>query len=192
MKKTIWLPIVIGLVAGGLNYMTWAVDFKIPIPTAAGGYMGMMEIFNILTAALGGPIAAVIDDLLYGIGGHLAIRPILPWPESLYISIADIIAHLVAMLAAAFCYRFLYERARQKPLAFFTGWVLIVAIYYCVFLSPLQVFLVNIASPGFIPSYISYLIGTGPEILLTTVMTTLVMIALPLYSRHPLWYERKA
>jgi hypothetical protein len=189
MKKTIWIPIVIGLMAGGLSYLIGIADFIILVPLGEGAGLGGAEIFGTLAAALGGPIAAVITGLLNGAAGYLVTRDVFPWPTSLYMASADLIAHIIAMLAAAFCYRFLHERAKKRPLALLAGWVLIVAIYYFVVLTPIQVFLVNTFVPGF-GAYMDFVSVIWPEFLITTIVTTLIWFALPVRYRRPLWYEK--
>jgi len=189
MKKAIWIPIVIGLMAGGLSYLVGIADFIILVPLGEGAGLGGAEIFGTLAAALGGPIAAVITGLLNGAAGYLVTRDVFPWPTSLYMAGADLIAHIIAMLAAAFCYRFLHERAKKRPLALFAGWVLIAAIYYFVVLTPIQVFLVNIFAPGF-GTYMDFVGVIWPEFLITTIVTTLIWFALPVRYRRPLWYEK--
>ena len=190
MKKTIWVPIVIGLVAGGLSYLLGVADFRILVPLGEGASLGGAEIFGTLAAALGGTIATVITGLLYGGAGYLVIRDVFPWPTSLYMAGADLIAHIIAMLVAAFCYRFLHERAKKSLPALLAGWILIVVIYYFVVLTPIQVFLVNTFVPGF-GAYMDFVSVIWPEFLATTVVTTLIWIALPARYRKPLWYVSK-
>lgn len=189
MKKIIWVPIMIGLVAGGLSYLLSVADFIILVPLGEGAALGGAEIFGTLAAALGGPIATVITGLLNGVAGYLVTRNVFPWPTSLYMVGVDLIAHIIAMLAAAFCYRFLHERAKKGLLAMLAGWILIVAIYYFVVLTPIQVFLVNTLVPGF-GSYMDFVSVIWPEFLITTIVTTLIWFALPVRYRRPLWYEK--
>jgi hypothetical protein len=188
MKKTIWVPIMIGLVAGGLSYLLGVADFRVLVPLGEGAGLGGAEIFGTLAAALGGPIATVITGLLNGVAGYLVTREVFPWPTSLYMAGADIMAHIIAMWAAAFCYRFLHERAKSF-LTLLAGWILIVAIYYFVVLTPIQVLLVNTFVPGF-GSYMDFVSVIWPEFLVTTIVTTLIWFALPARYRRPLWYEK--
>jgi hypothetical protein len=190
MKKTIWVPIVIGLMAGELSYLILVADFRILLPLGSGASLGGGEIFATLAAALGGPIAAVITGLLNGAGGYLITREVLPWPTSLYMAGADLIAHIIAMLVAAVCYRFLHERAKKKLPAQLAGWVLIVAIYYFVVLTFIQVLLLNALVPGF-GAYMDFVSVVWPEFLATAIVTTLIWFALPARYRRPLWYEPK-
>jgi len=190
MKKTIWIPIVIGLMGGGLSFLILVANFRILVPLGEGASLGGTEIFGTLAAALGGPIAAVITALLNGAGGYLITRDVLPWPTSLYVASADLMAHIIAMLAAAFCYRFLHERAKKRTPALLGGWVLIVAIYYFVVLTPIQVLLINTFVPGF-GTYMDFVSIVWPEFLVTTIVTTLIWYALPAHYRRPQWVEAK-
>lgn len=189
MKKIIWVPIVIGLVAGGLIYLLGVAEFRILVPLGEGASLGGAEILGTLAAALGGPIASVITGLLNGAAGYLITRDVFPWPTSLYVAGADLIAHIIAMWAAAFCYRFMHERAKNSFLALLASWVLIVAIYYFVVLTPIQVLLVNAFIPGF-GAYMDFVSVIWPEFLISTIVTTLIWFALPARYRRPLWYEK--
>ena len=40
MKKTIWVPIMIGLVAGGLIYLLGVAEFRILVPLGEGAGLG--------------------------------------------------------------------------------------------------------------------------------------------------------
>jgi len=189
VKKTIWVPIMIGLAAGGLIYLLGVAEFRIFVPLGKGAGLGGAEIFGTLAAALGGPIATVITGLLNGAAGYLVTRNVFPWPTSLYVAGADLIAHIIAMWVAAFCYRFLHERAKKSYLALFAGWTSIVAIYYFVVLTPTQVWLVNTLVPGF-GSYMDFVRVIWPEFLATAIVTTLIWFALPARYRRPQWYKK--
>lgn len=102
------------------------------------------------------------------------------------ISTVDFIAHTIALLAVAYCYRFLHQRAK-KAYIFFVGWILIVVIYY-ILLLPLQAFVHNIIIPDLLP--LSTLVrGFPPEFLMVAIISTLIWIALPVRYRKPLWDE---
>ena len=61
VKKTIWIPVIIGIVSGALIVLASTAHFLIPV----GGdtSIGIGEIFTTLSAALGGPIAVIITLL---------------------------------------------------------------------------------------------------------------------------------
>ena len=184
MKKTIWIPIVIGLVAGILNYATMAVNFTVTL--ANDLVLAPSEIFNLFAGALGGPIAMVINELLWDISAYqFVFGPAYPWP--IYMTIANSIAHIISMLVAIFAYRLIYQRMKM-PLRL-AAWILLVGIYYFLLLLPLQVSLFKIAMPAL--TYQDYISTFYPEFIATAIVTSLIWIALSEPFRKPLWYESK-
>ena len=189
MKKTIWIPIVISLVFAFLGWLILIAGFSIPIPGLEAN-VGVSEIFNLIAAILGGPITVVIGNILFGIvvsDAHL-------WPTSFYLTLADVIAHIISLVLVIFCYRFFYERAKRyeqakRNVIVIASWVLISISYYFV-LIPLQVTFINLVIPGML-TFSELFRGTIPEILATTFITTLILLALPKRYRRPLWYETK-
>jgi hypothetical protein len=194
MKKTIWIPIVISLAFAFLGWLILIAGFSIPIPRVDGN-VGISEIFNLIAAILGGPITVVIGNIIFGIFGYtIVLSNTHPWPISFYLTLADVIAHIITLVMVAFCYRFFYERAKRYEQAIrnvivIAGWVLISISYYLV-LIPLQVTFINLVIPGML-TFSDLFRGTLPEILATTFITTLILLALPKRYRKPLWYESK-
>ena len=187
MKKTIWIPIVGGLILGALSFLVSAVNFTITIYDDL--ILGPWEILNTLSAALFGPIGLLITELGTDIGAYLyLIRGVYPSPQDLYFIIGDYIAHTVSLMIVAFCYRFIYTRMKMPLLM--VGWVLILGIFYAM-LFLIQVPLFNIAVPGLGATYMGYVINVIPESISTIVVTSLILLALPEYYRKPQWYESK-
>ena len=86
-------------------------------------------------------------------------------------------------------YKKLVYRQSRMPI-YMLGWAGIVLAYYFVFLMP--GFIVGLAlfygeRFSFAPMYASIVQGALPEALLTTLMTTIAMSALPGKYRRPLW-----
>ena len=194
MKKTIWIPIVISLAFAFLGWLILIAGFSLPIP-GLDANVGVSEIFNLIAAILGGLITVVIGNILFGIFGYtLVLSNAYPWPISFYLTLADVIAHIISLVLVTFCYRFLYERVKRyeqakKSVIVIAGWVLISIGYYFV-LIPLQVTFINLVIPGML-AFLDLFRGTLPEILATTFITTLILLALPKRYRKPLWYESK-
>ena len=194
MKKTIWIPIVIGLAFAFLGWLILIAGFSIPIP-GLDANVGISEIFNLIAAILGGPITVVIGNIIFGIFGYsLVLSNAHPWPISFYLTLADVIAHIIALVMVTFSYRFFYERAKryeqaERNVIIIAGWVLISISYYFV-LTPLQVTFINLVIPGML-TFSDLFRGTLPEILATTFITTLILLALPKRYIKPLWYESK-
>jgi membrane protein implicated in regulation of membrane protease activity len=70
------------------------------------------------------------------------------------------------------------------------GWFLLMCIYYLAGVT-LQVSLFNIAVPNLGASYLVYFSNVRLEFILVTVITSLILLALPERYRRPRWYESK-
>ena len=187
MKKTIWIPIVGGLILGALSFLITAANITIRISEDL--ILGPWEILNTISAALFGPIGLLITELGLDISGYLYfIKDVYPAPQDIYFMVGNYIAHVVAMLVVAFGYRLIYQRMKMPHLL--VGWVLIMGIYYLVGVF-LQVSLFNIAVPGLGASYAVYFSNVRLEFILVTVITSLILLALPQRYRRPQWYEPK-
>jgi hypothetical protein len=194
MKKTIWIPIVISLLFAFFGWLILIAGFNLPIP-GLDAYVGVSEIFNLIAAILGGPITVVIGNFLFGIFGYsLIVSQAHPWPTSFYLTLADVVAHIISLMLVSFCYRSIYERVKRnnqakKNVYAVTSWILICIGYYFV-LVPLQVSFVNLVISGMF-TFSDLFRGTLPEILATTFITAFILLALPERYRRPLWYESK-
>lgn len=187
VKKTISTPIIAGLIFGALSFLFSTANFTIQI--SKDMIIGPHEILAILSAALFGPIGSLITLAGMDIGGYFyLVKGVYPAPQDIYFGIGDFIAHSVAMLAVTLGYRFIYKRMKIPLLL--AGWVPVTGIYY-VMLVLLQVTLYNVAVPNLEASYLSYFSNILPEFISVTVITSLVLLALPTRYRKPQWYELK-
>jgi hypothetical protein len=187
VKKTIWIPIVGGLVLGTLSFLISAANITVQISDDL--ILGPWEIINTLSAALFGPLGIFFTQLGMDIGGYLYfIEGVYPAPHDIYFIVGDFIAHFMSMLVVAFSYRFIYQRLKMPRLL--AGWVLIMGIYYLIEV-PLAATLFNIAVPDLGASYLNYFSNVRLEFVLVTVITSLVLLALPERYRRPQWYEPK-
>jgi len=185
MKKVIWIPIVCGLIFGTLSFLVSAVNFTIAISDDL--ILGPWEILNTISAALFGPIGLLITELGTDIGAYFyLIKDVYPAPQDLHFIMGDYVAHVVAMLATAFGYRLIYKRAKMPLLL--GGWVLTLCIFYTL-LWLIQVPLFNIAVPGLGATFMGYTRDAIPEFITTTVITSLILLALPQRLRRPQWVE---
>ena len=190
MKKNIWLPIIIGILFAALILMVSEVKFVIPLGNNYS--IGIGEIFNMFSSALGGPIAVIVTLLVTGIGHFLLNPDLYTNSQFVFIVFADAFIHMGAMLAVTIIYyRVLYPRVNKIGL-FVVGWWLTTGIYYYLILLPLQVALLNFADPGFGATYPSFARIFLPEFLGTGVITTLLWFALPVRFRRPQWLEPKS
>lgn len=187
VKKTIWIPIVGGLSFGALSYLITVANITVRISEDL--ILGPWEIINTLSAAFFGPIGLLITELGLDISGYIyLINGTFPAPQDLYFMVGNYIAHVAAMFLVAFGYRFIYQRMKMPRLL--AGWVLIMGIYYLVGVS-LQVSLFNIAVPGLGATFIGYFSNVRLEFILVSVITSLILLALPKRYRKPQWYVPK-
>lgn len=187
VNKTIWIPMAIGLAFGILASVASIANFSIPLGNNT--FIGIGEIFAVLSAALGGPIG-VISMLLVTYGSVIAINiELYKDAQTFFIALADFTAHLCALLVIAVCYyKLLYPKAR-KPFAFLLGWWLLVGAYYYLALLPLSVALLNLANTNSGYTYSTFARNFLPEFLGTATVTTLVWFASPVRYRRPQWTE---
>ena len=189
MKKTIWIPIAIGMVSAILILAASEANFSIPLGN--GSSIGIGELFTTLSAALGGPLASIVTIFAaYGILGVLHPE-FFPDMTSVYILLEDGVAHLCAMLMVAIgYYKFLFPRMRKTG-TFLVGWFLLVGAFYYLALLPLSVMFLNLIDPGRDATYSVFARNFFPEFLGTATITTLIWFALPARYRRPQWIEPK-
>jgi len=189
LKKKIWIPIMIGMVSAAIILLVSKAEFVIPLGNNYS--IGIGEILNTLSAALGGPIASIITVLVTGIG-HFVLNPDLyADPQFIFIALADACIHLVAMLIIVIIYsQVLYPKVRKIGI-FSLGWWLTIGVYYYLVLLPLQVALLNYADPGYGATYASFAKIFLPEFFGTAAITNLVLFALPARFRQSQWIIQK-
>lgn len=189
MNKKIWIPFLLGSSLGLLDFISLLVNFLIPL--GPFGATGPQEIFTTLSAALGGPLGALVASALQELGVFLFfLRGELPpgefYSRGVLFSTADLVAHLLACLGVAFGYRILYQRAK-KAIIFFAGWVILVIIYYTL-LVPMQSLLLGLVVPNTPPLTVLFR-NNLPEFLVVMTVSTLIWVALPKRFHRPRWYE---
>ena len=189
MKRTIWVPVMIGVVSAVLVLLVSEAEFVIPLGNNYS--IGIGEIFNVLSAALGGPIALITTLLLTSSGHYILHFNLYTNTQFAFIVLADGFIHMCALLVVAILYhRFLYPRVNKKGV-FIVGWWLTIGVYYYIALLPLQVALLNYADPGFGATYPSFARIFLPEFLGTATITTLIWFAAPVRYHRPQWVESK-
>jgi hypothetical protein len=175
MNKNIWISLIVAVVFGLVVLTIVLASFTIPIP-GTGVVTDPREIFVTIGSALTGPLGALIIGIFAGIvepGG---------------IPLASLLGHLAGALWMAFTYKkFLYERM-QMPTRL-VGWVVLVVLYYYVFVVP--GFVIGLAAfygeADPLGLYVDIAKGVIIEVLITTTVTTLVLLALPKKYHRPLW-----
>jgi hypothetical protein len=175
MNNKILTSLLVAIVFGLVALTIVLVGFVIPIP-GTGVVTDPREIFVTLGSALTGPLGAIIIGILAGIrepGG---------------IPLASLLGHIAGALWMAFAYKKLVYERLQMP-SRLVGWIILVILYYYVFVVPgfvigLAVFYGE-ADP--IGLYGEIARGVVVEVLITSTVTTLAMLALPQKYHRPLW-----
>jgi hypothetical protein len=168
---TLIVAFAFGLVALGIVL----VGFIIPIP-GTEIVTDPREIFVTLGSALTGPIGALIIGFLAGIA------------EPGGIPLASLLGHIAGALWMAFSYKKLVYERLEMP-GRLLGWAVLVVVYYYLFVVP--GFVIGLAlfygEADPIGLYKALAAGVVTEAIITTVVTTLVWLALPRAYQKPLW-----
>lgn len=145
------------------------------------------EIFTTTGAGLTGPLGGLIIGILAGIRE----------PDG--IALASVVAHVSGGLWMGLAYAKLVFRNLEMPWLLL-GWAAIVVIYYYGFVVPgFAVGLNMFHSETFVAefgedasamsAYGTLSRGVVPEVIFTTVFTSLVLVALPARVRRPAWWS---
>jgi len=173
------VAVVFGIIALAI------VAAKLTIPLSVGIVSDPRELFTTIGSGLTGPIGGLVIGVLAGI------------LEPNGIPAASILAHVAGCLWLGFAYKlFVYKRYANSPLRL-VFWALLVIIYYVVFVIPgfvigVRLFYPEIYAESFgnislLDGYFATMSGVMPEMVLTTVVTTIVMLVLPRQYTKPLW-----
>ena len=137
------------------------------------------EIFTTTGASLTGPVGGIVIGILAGIA-----EPGIP--------LASLLAHIIGGIYSGLVYKNLSWRFRDSKVAYLALWAVQVLGYYILVVVPLFVVGLVIFYPD--PEYGGFFAllgvleaGALPETIITTVVTTIIMAALPERYRRPLW-----
>ncbi len=181
-----WRALLVGSVLGLIGAVTLWADMRIPqFPNSTVG-TDVRELFVILGAWFGGPLGGLLS------GAFSAIYS--PAGDS-QLHFSTWIAHALAGFSLG-----LYYKPGHTVLtgwAFFLAWIRAVLLYYLVLLVVVSLF-IGLLVPAFIPSlpgsggdtwqmYLTFWLAALPELAFVLPITLLVMLALPLAYRKPLW-----
>ncbi len=180
----------IALAFGAVALVIVIAELFVPIP-GTGVVTDPREIFTTLGAALTGPVGGLIIGVLAGIGEAFIGAP------ADRIPLASLLAHVAGGLWMGWAYKKLVFNRMQMPMLVL-GWAALVVVYYFVFAIPGFVVGQSLFYPdqyvafygegaSLIEAYLTLSQGVVPEALITTLITSLVIVALPRRYRRPLW-----
>lgn len=191
MKKTIWRPLVLGILLGVLAGTSIAAGLSFLTLEITDNTIGFHMVLLLLAAALGGPWAGALASTLLVIisalfGGSYA-RAILSDPVSFW---PNVIALGIALAVVGLAYRLIFERMRG-PTRLLT-WAGIVLVSYALLVptSTIPQYVLNGEPtseilPAVLYGYRTYL----PQAAFDIVISILVFIALPAANTRPPWNE---
>jgi len=163
---------------GGAALALVLAGITIPIP-GTPVVTDPREIFTTTGASLTGPIGGIVIGILAGIA-----EPGIP--------LASLLAHIIGGIYSGLVYKNLSWRFRENNVLRLVLWAVQVLGYYILIVVPLFVVGLIVFYPD--PEYGGFLAllgalegGALPEAILTTVVTTIIMAALPERYRRPLW-----
>lgn len=190
MKKTIWRPLVLGVIFGLLAGIAIVTDLSFIVSdTNTDNIIGFWMSLLLLASALGGSLAGVIASILLVIisnfYGPPEMQAIVYDPVSFW---TNIFVLGMLMVLVGFAYRFIFERV--KMLQRILWWVGIVILVHVVNIPAnliLQHYFHNEA--GVLPVILSVYKIYLPQAFFDIFITSLVFIALPVRYTRPLWYK---
>jgi LytS/YehU family sensor histidine kinase len=163
---------------GGAALAVVLAGITIPIP-GTPVVTDPRELFTTIGASLTGPIGGIVIGILAGIA-----EPGIP--------LASLLAHILGGIYSGFVYKNLSWRFRSSTPTRLALWAVQVVGYYVLVVVPLFVIGLSIFYPdpeygGFFALLGALEAGAAPEMVFTTVVTTVIMAALPERYRRPLW-----
>jgi hypothetical protein len=163
---------------GGAALAVVLAGITIPIP-GTPVVTDPREIFTTIGASLTGPLGGIIIGILAGIA-----EPGIP--------LASLLAHIVGGIYNGFAYKNVAWRFNQNRIAYLVLWALQVLVYYFIVVVPLFAVGLFMFYPdpeygGFLTFLVALEAGAAPETIITTIVTTIIMAALPLRYKRPLW-----
>jgi len=179
-KKPLLSARQVGMAAafGGAALALVLAGVTIPIP-GTPVVTDPREIFTTIGASLTGPIGGIVVGLLAGIA-----EPGIP--------LASILAHVVGGIFSGLVYKNASWRYKDNKVVSLALWAVQVLAYYVLIVVPLFVVGLMMFYPdpeygGFFAFLAALEAGAIPEAIFTTVVTTIIMAALPERYRRPLW-----
>ena len=192
MKKTVWQPLVFGLVFGLLAGLGVITDLSFIVSsTNTDNIIGFWMTLSLLASALGGPLAGVVASILLvmisNFYGPPEMQAIVYDPVSFW---TNIFVLGILMALVGFAYRFIFERVNMpQRILWWVGIVILVHVVNIPANLILQHYVLN--ETGVLPVILSVYKIYIPQAFFDILITSLVFIALPVRYTRPLWYESK-
>lgn len=192
MKKTVWQPLVFGLIFGLLAGLGVITDLSFIVSsTDTDNLVGFWMTLSLLTSALGGPLAGVIASLLLVIISNFYYSPEMQTiVDDPVIFWTNLFVLGMLMVLVGFAYRLIFERVKMpQRLIWWVGIVILVHIVNIPANIIIQQHFHN-ETGAFLVILSAYKIYV-PQVFFDIFITSLVLIALPARYSRPLWYEFK-
>ena len=192
MNKTLWQPLVLGIVLGSLAGISIVTGLTFLTPGLATNAIGFYATLLLLSAVLGGPLAGIVAStsmiIISALFGSLEMKEVITIPAVFW---SNVLALGMIEILIGYGYRFIFERMKM-PVRLLP-WAGIVIAYYLLN-SPisltLQYFLLgdplSEVLPAVLYSYQTYI----SQAIFDIFITSLIFIALPARYLRPLWYEK--
>jgi len=193
MKRTIWQPLVLGVVSGLLAGIAMVTGLSFLSPGITDNAIGFFVTLFLLAAALGGPLAGVVAPTLFLVIGtwfgppdvkELLVDPVTFW--------SNLLALVTSVVLVGLAYRLIFERMKMP--ARLLAWVGIVTAYYVISIPSSvipQYWLNENPASEILPAVLYGYEIYYPQAIFDIFFTSLVFIALPKRFRRPLWYLPK-
>ena len=190
MKKTIWRPLMLGIIFGLLAGIATATGLTFLTPGVTDNAIGFYVTLFLLAAALGGPLAGGIAPALMIIisayFGPPEMIEIITVPAVFW---SNLVSLVITVVLVSLAYRMIFERLKM-PMRLL-AWAGIIIAYYFISIPasiiPQYLLLGDPPSeilPAVLYGYQTYV----PQAIFDIFFTSLVFIALPIRYRRPLWY----
>lgn len=190
MKKTIWRPLVLGVVFGLLAGIAAVTDLTFIVPAAGStNVVGFYMTLLLLAAALGGPLAGAIASTL-----SIAIPALFGPPDTVEIWSDPVVlwTNLLVvgtlMVLVGFAYRAIFERVKM-PWCLLPWAGIVMAVYIIVAPANLALQYYLHGEVGVLPVILTTYRIYIPQAIFDILCTSLVFIALPVRYRRPLWIK---
>ena len=137
------------------------------------------ELFTTIGASLTGPIGGIVIGILAAIADPSIV-------------VVSVIAHVFGGIYNGLVYKNFSWRFKDNKVVSLALWAAQVVVYYFLVMIPLivaglMVFFPDPGYGGFFTLLGAIAVGAIPEVIFTTVVTTIIMAALPEKIRRPLW-----